>query len=1012
MPEREIYEGGSPVNSSDGIQPLCGSARSQPAGATQVGPLDAATQVAVRVILRRRASPAAVPSLEEYLYTHPLRREALSPDDYAARYGADDGDIASVTAFLGQGGLTVTETHAASRTVRAGGTAAQVEALFAITLSQYRTPAPPSSGNSVQNPDVQAYWSHEGPIHLPAHLTDVVIAVFGLDTRPLGGRNSNGDPPVTDITDVPAVMKRYNFPPNSAAGQTIGILATIGGYAPGDIAKYFTELNVTPGVTGTFTAPTIVPVENIDGTQNDPGDPEFETTQDICIASTVAQGATIAVYFFANHETGWVGALQEATFPTGGNPAPSVLSASYYIADGDDPAGLITNSGSVVPTSVLDAVSLAFQDAVGQGLTVCVASGDSGADSNVGDGGQHVQYPATDPWVLSVGGTTVGFDMSNNPVEYVWNDDHGATGGGVSAYFAQPAWQSAAGVPVSMLTGKSGRGVPDVAANASGNSGYNNIYCTENIPDPDVGRGTSASAPLYAGLFAQINAALGTPVGFVNPVLYALGNTVCADVNGNTIGSPINNTFNNVQGYLAESGWNACTGWGTINGQALLAALRQPQILTKQCTFIVDRSTYGKAEIDAMLQQTPAGAVIDPAFWVVVDGYTPADLGGINTLSGDPQFPNAPTPQQLQSWAPVITAAPPLPASVQFVPVAVGSDDPTLPGSVQRFTFTYQVVFTDDTAFSALVPGQQTSVTLTAQVATSAAETTLLLVDEPDPFMTNGQTSWLSIDLRVFSILEYETRFNADLADGPVQFIQSAIANLTAGQGAIAGGPWTDTFESLATDEEPDVFVYPTTLVGGEPVNVYNFAIARVRYRGLTAPATDVRVFFRTFQAQTTNTTYDQATTYRRALNHEPAPQPVPLLGTNGTEYVTVPYFATERSTIAMPTQDMTYQTDSPNVQTIPADPSGVETDAYFGCWLDLNQTTGVIPGSYQPADLDGPWNPATLVPIQQAVIANPHQCLVAELALDPADPQIPPGAGPSNSDKLAQRNLGWSDLA
>ena len=999
------------MNSTDGIQPLRGSARSRPAGATRVGRLDAATQVAVRVILRRRASPAAGPSLEEYLYTHPLRREALSADDYAARYGADDGDIAGVTAFLGQGGLTVTETHAASRTVRASGTAAQVEALFAITLCQYRTPAPASSGNSAQNPDAQAYWSHEGPIHLPAHLADAVIAVFGLDTRPLGGRNINGDPPVTDLTDVPAVMKRYDFPPNSAAGQTVGIFATDGGYAPGDIDKYYTTLNATMGVPGTFAAPTIVPIETIDGTQNDPGDPDLETTQDICIASTVAQGATIAVYFFASHETGWVGALQEATFPTGGNPAPSVLSTSYYIADGDDPNGLITNSGSVVPASVLDAVSLAFQDAAGQGLTVCVASGDNGADSRVEDGMQHVQYPATDPWVLSVGGTTIGLDLSNNPVEYVWNDDTGATGGGVSAYFARPAWQSAAGVPTSLLTGKPGRGVPDVAANASENSGYDNIYCTENIPDPSVGGGTSAAAPLYAGLFAQINAALGTPVGFVNPVLYALGNTVCAQVNGNTIGSPINNSFNGVTGYLADSGWNACTGWGTINGQALLAALRQPQILTKQCTFIVDRSTYGKAEIDAMLQQTPAGAVIDPAFWVVVDGYAPADLG-ITALTGDPQFPNAPTPQQLQAWAPTIAAAPPLPASVQFVPVAVGSDDPTLPASVQRFTFTYQAVFTDDTAFSGLAPQQQTSVTLTAKAGTSTAETTVVLADEPDPFMTNGQTSWLSIDLRVFSILEYETRFDADLTEGPVHFIQTATANLTAGQGATESGAGSDTFESLPTDEEPDVFVYPTTLVADQPVNVYNFAIARVRYRGLTGTANDVRVFFRTFQAQTTNTTYDQATTYRRASNHESVSQPVPLFGTNGTEYVTVPYFATERITVTMPTQDMTYQTDSPNVQTIPADPSGAETDAYFGCWLDLNQTTGVIPGSYQAANLDGPWNPATLVPIQQAVIANPHQCLVAELALDPADPQIPPGAGPSNSDKLAQRNLGWSDLA
>lgn len=307
-------------------------------------------------------------------------------------------------------------------------------------------------------------------------------------------------------------------------------------------------------------------------------------------------------------------------------------------------------------------------------------------------------------------------------------------------------------------------------------------------------------------------------------------------------------------------------------------------------------------------------------------------------------------------------------------------------------------------------PGQQSHVALTAKLQNSTSPATILLVNEPNPGFSNGATSWLSIDLRVFSILQYESRFNASLGGGPNQFIQNAIANLTAGKGTTASG---DTFETLPVDEEPNVFVYPTTFVGGSQVPVFNFAVARVRYRGLSVDATDVRVFFRTFQAQSTDTTYDQSTTYRRLTNHETPPQPIPVLGVKASEFVTIPFFAASRIDTTTPTgQDMSWQADDPNIQTIPHDPTGAEVDAYFGCWLDLNQQVKVIPTKFQQGNLDGPWNPNLLGPIQQAIIRAPHQCLVAELALDPSDPQIPPDASPGNTDKLAQRNLGWSDLA
>jgi hypothetical protein len=292
------------------------------------------------------------------------------------------------------------------------------------------------------------------------------------------------------------------------------------------------------------------------------------------------------------------------------------------------------------------------------------------------------------------------------------------------------------------------------------------------------------------------------------------------------------------------------------------------------------------------------------------------------------------------------------------------------------------------------------------------AVATILLVNEPDPFVINGETSWLSIDLRVFSILQYESRFNADLSSGPNQFIKTAIANLTTGKGTTPSG---DTFEALPVDEEPNVFVFPQTYVGVSQFNVFNFAIARVRYRGLNVDASNVRVFFRAFQAQTTDTTYNQSTTYRRLTNHETTPQPVPVLGINGGAFVTIPFFCEARIDVTATGgvgRDMSWQTDDANIQPIIHDPTGAEVDAYFGCWLDLNQmqAPSVMPGTFQAGNLNGPWSPSILVPIQQAIMRNPHQCLVAEVALDA--PTIPQGATPSTSDKLAQRNLGWSDLS
>src|SRR5208283_2581835 len=209
-------------------------------------------------------------------------------------------------------------------------------------------------------------------------------------------------------------------------------------------------------------------------------DPVGETTQDISIAATAARGASIAVYFTTYDQVGWVDLLLRVIHPNVGDPICSVLSSSFYVSNGDDPAELAIEG---VTTGWLDAFSAALQDAAIQGVTFCTVSGDYGVNSSAyggapSDGKQHVVYPGSDPWALCCGGTTIGNIIGGSFDEYVWNDPApgqlwGATGGGISDFFDfLPSYQVDAGVPVSIKDGHVGRGVPDVAANASINSGY------------------------------------------------------------------------------------------------------------------------------------------------------------------------------------------------------------------------------------------------------------------------------------------------------------------------------------------------------------------------------------------------------------------------------------------------------------------------------------------------------------------------------------------------------------
>jgi kumamolisin len=288
---------------------------------------------------------------------------------------------------------------------------------------------------------------------------------------------------------------------------------------------------------------------SVDGASNQPGvdtDADGEVMLDIEVIGAVANQASIAVYFAPNTDQGFIDALSTAVHDT--THTPSVISISW---------GQSEDSWSAQARTQMEQI---LTEAAALGVTVTVAAGDNGSTDSISDGQQHVDFPASAPHALACGGTSLHLSGTQISSESVWNDPgDGATGGGVSRQFPLPSYQSAAHVPDNVDTGSAGRGVPDVCGDADPQTGYR---IRVDGSDESIG-GTSAVAPLWAGLIARLNQELGAPAGFIQPRLYPLlGSTGFHDI-----------THGNNGSYSAGPGWDACTGLGSPDGSALVGEL-------------------------------------------------------------------------------------------------------------------------------------------------------------------------------------------------------------------------------------------------------------------------------------------------------------------------------------------------------------------------------------------------------------------------------------------------------
>lgn len=504
---------------------LPGSARRLLAGSEKISAVSPEEPILVTVVLRRKGPlPPAEPC------------HCISRAQFAENHGARPDDIQMVEQFAQEYGLSIVGSYAPQRRVVLSGAAKDMERAFGVTLGHYED----------ANTGVR-YRGRQGEISVPAELKPAVIAVLGLDNRPMARSHIRYRPSANSGTagtfTPPQVAKLYNYPAGlTGSGQTVGIIELGGGYTPSDLSTYFGQLGISP-------APKVSSV-SVDGGANTPGsDADGEVMLDIEVIGSIAPDVNIVVYFAPNTDQGFLDAITTAVHDT--TNKPSVVSISWGGPEDSWTAQSLT------------AMNSAIEDGSTLGVTITVAAGDDGSTDGSSDGSQQVDFPASSPWSLACGGTTLVGSGSTIQSEVVWNDlssNEGGTGGGVSTTFPIPSYQSNANVPAQPATGFAGRGVPDVAGDADPETGYQVLVDGQS----EVVGGTSAVAPLWAALMAMVNQQMVTSgssaVGFANPVLYQNSSDFHDITQGN------NGTYD------AGPGWDPCSGLGSPNGTEILDA--------------------------------------------------------------------------------------------------------------------------------------------------------------------------------------------------------------------------------------------------------------------------------------------------------------------------------------------------------------------------------------------------------------------------------------------------------
>ncbi len=502
------------------------SERGGPPRARFIGEIDPDANLTLTLHFRRRSpSPPTGGAKDLARFKRHYSRAAL--DHERAR---THGPVAARTAaFLDGADVAVRSIDVTRRRMEIEAPARVLIALFHVDLGLY------SDG-------VRTFRARTGTLRVPRPIAPWTRAIVGFDKRPLPIRAALASDDSATALWPSRVAALYGVPlDRDVSRQCVGVIALGGGYRPEDLASAMAGMGRRP--------PEIVEV-SVNGAVNNFGEndrADEEIALDLQTLAALLPGARIVVYFAANSQQALADAVDTAVHDSVNDP--KVISVSW-------------GGPEVHWTSPRrEALNAALCDAARLRVSVVAATGADLATCSEPDGKAHVWFPASSPYVLGCAGTSI--DLINDAIadESVWNTGSSGAGGGVSDFFPVAAFQGNAGIPLSVSTGRAGRGVPDVTAMASETPGYRIVV---NGDVRSLG-GTSAATPLWAGVLAIANSSRSTPVGLIAPYLYA----------NPGLTRPIRQGDNkkNGVGYAAGADWSACAGLGAPIGGQLLTAL-------------------------------------------------------------------------------------------------------------------------------------------------------------------------------------------------------------------------------------------------------------------------------------------------------------------------------------------------------------------------------------------------------------------------------------------------------
>jgi kumamolisin len=569
--------------------PLDGTANIIPDDA-EIATFDEDFVIGVTILIRRPVTSNGL-SMQDYADLVIKKQAAvLSRSEFTNYFSANQSDIDQIVDFANYFGMTLVETHLDSASIK-------LEAPISVFSQAFNVPIEKITINGVVN------FGHTQSICVPKELIKIIYHILGLDSI-IKPENIILEPPQvpdidtqTDAVNDPTikiltplqVANAYNFPAANGDNQCIAIISYGGGFTQENLNSSFTNLNL-PIPTVKLVSGANSPASATTSTDN------LENMLDIAVIGSIVPNANIAFYI---HDTiavtiTWVNPFLTAINDKVNNP--TVISCSWSF-----PEAYLTDALKASADTI-------FAQAVVLGITICCTVGDLGAYSNRAENILEVRFPASSPYVLAVGGTSLILNADNSIFsETAWN----RTGGGKSVRYDTPDWQlnvaystydgvnNVVGAPV----GLSSRFIPDVAANADPNSGYSLYYYktgTQTNVQTTAG-GTSAAAPLIASLILRLNQIVGSRLGYVNQLFYSLPSGFNDIIAGNNAYSytsrvmvkniPTDVIINqNLIGYSATTGWDAVSGLGSPKA-TILKNLIQAKPVASNIEIGVDQNS-------------------------------------------------------------------------------------------------------------------------------------------------------------------------------------------------------------------------------------------------------------------------------------------------------------------------------------------------------------------------------------------------------------------------------------